>query len=177
MGRGRPVKILSSPRPIRYAPRWRDKLRTRRADALSHKKKAPSRIPLGAAELSPQLRLLAKRRGVGGMGAAQLNPARQYDTQRPKRPCVGHHQKYESDAALFVCYHAVTALTEHFCQNPEIRPRPYRLAPSPSRRLRRTSTGAVGWRPSWTRKSHPLDPTVIVWSRRCAAITAAESSA
>jgi hypothetical protein len=46
-------------------------------------KKAPSRIQLGAAELSPQLRLLAKRRGVGGWGAAQLNPARQYDTQRP----------------------------------------------------------------------------------------------
>jgi hypothetical protein len=22
------------------------------------------------------------------------------------RPCVGHHQKYESDTKLFVCYHA-----------------------------------------------------------------------
>jgi hypothetical protein len=83
MTRGRPVKILPSPRPIHYARRCRGKLRTRRADALSHKKKAPSRVPLRAAELSPQLGLPAKRQGVGGWGAAQLNPARQYDTQRP----------------------------------------------------------------------------------------------
>jgi hypothetical protein len=48
-----------------------------------NKKEAPSRMPLGAAELSPQLRLLAKRQGVGGWGAAQLNPAQQYDTRRP----------------------------------------------------------------------------------------------
>ena len=58
------------------------------------------------------------------------------DWSAQKRSCVGHHQKYESDAALFVCYHAVTALTERFCQNAEIRP--VRLAPSPSRRLRLT---------------------------------------
>ena len=38
------------------------------------------------------------------------------------RPCVGHHQKYESHTPLFVCYHAVTALTERFCQNAKIRP-------------------------------------------------------
>jgi hypothetical protein len=30
---------------------------------------------------------------------------------------IGHHQKYESMTKLFVCYHAVTALTERFCQN------------------------------------------------------------
>jgi hypothetical protein len=58
------------------------------------------------------------------------------DEARRVHPGVDHHQKYESDAALFVCYHAVTALTERFCQNAEIRP--VRLAPSPSRRLRLT---------------------------------------
>jgi hypothetical protein len=38
---------------------------------------------------------------------------------RPKSylPCVGHHQKYESDTKSSVCYIVVTALTERFCQN------------------------------------------------------------
>jgi hypothetical protein len=73
-------------------------------------------MPLGAAGLSPQLRPLGWRQGVGGWGAAQLNPALYYNTRRPiahvlvitkhTNPCVGHHQKYESEARarVFVSY-------------------------------------------------------------------------
>jgi hypothetical protein len=43
--------------------------------ALSQKG-SPRLNPPGAAELLPQLRLLGWRQGVGGWGAAQLNPAR-----------------------------------------------------------------------------------------------------
>jgi hypothetical protein len=46
------------------------------------------------------------------------------------RPCVGHHQKYESDAKWSVCYIAVTALSELFCQNAKwVRPVPPALCP------------------------------------------------
>jgi hypothetical protein len=74
-------------------------------------------MPLGAAELSPQLRLLGWAAGRWGMGCRSAKPStRWYDTQA-NCPCVGHHQKHESMTKVFVCYHAVTALTECFCQN------------------------------------------------------------
>jgi hypothetical protein len=75
-------------------------------------------MPLGAAELSPQLRASwLGGRALGDGGAAQLNPAPQYATDGQSSMCFGHHQKYESDATLFACYDAVTPLRERFCQN------------------------------------------------------------
>src|SRR6516162_2334203 len=54
---------------------------------------------------------LGSRQGVGGWGAAHLNPTMIVATRRP----IAH--------GSLVCYCAVTALTERFCQN----------APAPSR--------------------------------------------
>jgi hypothetical protein len=54
---------------------------------------------------------LGSRQGVGGWGDAHLNPTMIVATRRP----IAH--------GSLVCYCAVTALTERFCQN----------APAPSR--------------------------------------------
>ena len=63
---------------------------------------------LGSAELSPQLKVLSWAAAVSRMGAAQLSPARWYDTQ--ELLAVGHHQKYETES--LVCYDTDTALME-----------------------------------------------------------------
>ena len=48
-----------------------------------------------------------------------LSPTQQLhcDTQRPIAHVLVITKNTESDAASFVCYHAVTALTERSCQN------------------------------------------------------------
>ena len=75
-------------------------------------------MPLGAAELSPQLRASwLGGRALGGWGCRSAKPSTIVCHPTANRPCVGHHQKCESDATLFVCYDAVTALRERFCQN------------------------------------------------------------
>ena len=50
------------------------------------KRKPQAGCCLGLLSCRLNLGYWAGRQGVGGWGAAQLNPARQYDTQRP----IGH---------------------------------------------------------------------------------------